>query len=172
MKYMTIKCPDIANGPGCRVSLFVSGCPHHCKGCFNEETWDFNAGNEFTEETIDYILSLCNQDFISGFTILGGEPLCPENIDCVTHILKKVYENTSNNKVKNNIWVYTGYLYEELVRRDGKFPDYIKYIDVIVDGPFIESKKDISLQFRGSDNQRLIKVRQGNYIFIPEAFSN
>lgn len=150
MNYMTIKGTDIANGDGVRVSLFVSGCSRHCLGCFNQEAWDFNAGEKFTEETMQYLLGLLSHDYISGLTILGGEPLEGSNLPCVTEIAKRV-RNTFPDKT---IWVYTGYRYKEV--RDCEI---MNYIDVLVDGPFVESEKDISLRFRGSRNQCIIDVR-------------
>lgn len=144
-----IKC-DIANGPGVRVSLFVSGCRNRCKGCFNSETWDFNYGKEFTSETVDEILEALKPNYISGLSILGGDPFEPENIFPVTDLcykVKRLYPNKS-------IWIYTGYLYEHLKTRA-----VLALVDVLVDGPFIEAQKDLSLAFRGSRNQRIIDVQ-------------
>ena len=149
MNYGRINKTDIANGPGVRVSLFVSGCRNRCKGCFQPETWDFNYGKEFTLNTLIEIDKALEPDYIDGFTILGGEPFEPENIETVTEICKiMAYEY----RVKS-IWIYTGYKYEDL-----KDLEIMDYIDVLVDGPFIESLKDISLQFRGSSNQRIIDI--------------
>ena len=150
MNYAKINPTDIANGTGVRVSLFVSGCRIRCPGCFNPEAQSFTYGQEFTTETIRYILELLAPDHIAGLTVLGGEPLDPKNRMDVQILLmdaKKAYPN-------KNIWVYTGYLYEDL-----KGLSITKYIDVLVDGAFIEAQKDISLKFRGSRNQRLIDVK-------------
>jgi anaerobic ribonucleoside-triphosphate reductase activating protein len=156
MNYATIKNCDIANGPGVRVSLFVSGCTHHCPGCFNEIAWDFGYGQPFTQETIDYILRLLKPDYIQGLTLLGGEPFEPQNQGAVVELLrqvKKAYPDKS-------IWAFSGYLFEKdiLSGRLGDTAEYLSYLDVLVDGPFVESKKNLSLRFRGSENQRLIDV--------------
>lgn len=151
MNYGRINKTDIANGPGVRVSLFVSGCRNRCKGCFQPETWDFNYGKKFTGDTyIDLIIAL-NPDYITGLTILGGDPFEPENIETVTTICGDLRSLTRDK----TIWIYTGYTYEYVSL---KYPEILDYIDVLVDGPFIESKKDISLKFRGSSNQRIIDV--------------
>jgi anaerobic ribonucleoside-triphosphate reductase activating protein len=156
MHYATIKNCDIANGPGVRVSLFVSGCTHRCPGCFNEVAWDFAYGEPFTQQTIDYILELLKPDYIQGLTLLGGEPFEPRNQDAVVELLrqvKKVYPNKS-------IWAFSGFLFEKdmLSGRIGDLAEYLSYLDVLVDGPFIQAKKNLSLRFRGSENQRLIDV--------------
>lgn len=151
MNYGRINYNDIANGPGVRVSFFVSGCRNRCKGCFNPETWNFNHGEEFNLSTFIEIDNALNRDYIEGLTILGGDPFEPENIEMITGMCE-FYK--SNNPLKS-IWVYTGYLYEDL-----KDLEIMDYIDVLVDGPFIESKKDISLQFRGSGNQRIIDIKK------------
>lgn len=152
MKYGRIKKTDIANGPGVRVSLFVSGCRNHCKGCFQPETWDFNYGEEYDGvNTANEIVKALTPDYISGLTILGGDPMEPENIDEVTslcYIVKLLFPNKT-------IWLYTGYTWEDIRIR---YPEILNYIDVLVDGPFIEDLKDISLAFRGSSNQRIIDV--------------
>lgn len=149
MNYGRINKTDIANGPGVRVSLFVSGCRNRCKGCFNPETWDFNYGKEFTFQTFLKIDNALDPDYIDGLTILGGDPFEPENIEMITRICEHI-KIFSRDKT---IWVYTGYLYEDL-----KDLEIMEYIDVLVDGPFIESEKDISLKFRGSANQRIINI--------------
>ena len=156
MNYATIKNCDIANGPGVRVSLFVSGCTHRCPGCFNEVAWDFDYGEPFTQETIDYILNLLRPDYIQGLTLLGGEPFEPQNQEAVVELLrqvKKAYPNKS-------IWAFSGYLFEKdiLSGRLGDTAEYLSYLDVLVDGPFVEAKKNLSLRFRGSENQRLIDI--------------
>ena len=156
MNYATIKNCDIANGPGVRVSLFVSGCTHRCPGCFNEVAWDFDYGEPFTQETIDYIFCLLKPDYIQGLTLLGGEPFEPQNQGAVVELLrqvKKAYPNKS-------IWAFSGYLFEKdiLSGRLGDTSKYLSYLDVLVDGPYVEAKKNVSLRFRGSENQRLIDV--------------
>lgn len=162
MKYGTIKKYDIADGLGVRVSLFVSGCRIHCKGCFNSATWDFNYGKEFTEETINEIIQALTPSYISGLTVLGGEPFEPENQVQLLPLLRAVKANFP----EKNIWFYTGYIYEkDLLPENGKkhtaFTDEIlSYIDTLVDGPFILEEKDISLQFRGSKNQRIIPLSE------------
>lgn len=149
MYYGRINKTDIANGPGARVSLFVSGCRNRCKGCFNPETWSFNYGKEFTLKTLIEIDTALEPDYIDGLTILGGDPMEPENIEMITLISKNIKDWFPDK----TIWIYTGYKYEDF--KDHKIMDYI---DVLVDGPFIESLKDISLQFRGSSNQRIIDI--------------
>ena len=149
MNYGRINKTDIANGPGVRVSLFVSGCRNRCKGCFQPETWDFNYGEEFTLKTFVEIDNALDPDHIDGLTILGGDPFEPENIEMVTAICESIRRL---NPCKT-IWIYTGYLYEDL-----RGLEIMRYIDVLVDGPFIEDLKDISLQFRGSSNQRIIDI--------------
>lgn len=151
MNYGKINKVDIANGPGVRVSLFVSGCRNRCKGCFNPETWDFNFGEEFTAEPKCQIVDALRPEWIAGLSILGGDPFEPENIDEITtfcFIIRRMYPDKT-------IWIYTGYLYEDL--KDLAIMDYI---DVLVDGPFIEAQKDLTLKFRGSKNQRLIDVQE------------
>lgn len=160
MNYGTIKKYDIANGPGVRVSLFVSGCRHHCKGCFNAETWDFHYGKPYTKETEREILEALKPDYIAGFTVLGGEPFEPENQIEVVRLLKKVREAYPYK----NIWCYTGYLYDVDLIQGGKVytkvtQEMLSYIDTLVDGEFIEEQKDLRLQFRGSKNQRIISLR-------------
>ena len=156
MNYATIKNCDIANGPGVRVSLFVSGCTHRCPGCFNEEAWDFCYGQPFTQETIDYILNLLKPDYIQGLTLLGGEPFEPQNQGAVVELLRQVKKAYPNKR----IWAFSGYLFEKdiLSGRIGDTSEYLSYLDVLVDGPFIQAKKNLSLRFRGSENQRLIDV--------------
>ena len=163
MNYYTIKKVDIANGPGCRVSLFVSGCHQRCKGCFNEELWDFNAGQPFTEETIDEIIEACRSDMIEGLSILGGDPLAPENVNDVS----KLVERFKYEYPEKNIWIYTGYKFEDVCFRDDITHMILSVIDVLVDGPFIEDKRDLRLQFCGSSNQRLIDLKNMNMNFNP-----
>ena len=159
MNYANIKSRDIANGPGIRVSLFVSGCTHRCPGCFNREAWDFSYGQPFTQETIDQILALLKPDYIQGLTLLGGEPFDPRNQEAVLELLRAVKKAYP----EKNIWAFTGYLFDKDIL-PGKLGDpeitreYVSYLDVLVDGPFVEEKKNLSLRFRGSENQRLIHV--------------
>ena len=158
MNYAEIKPVDIANGPGVRVSLFVSGCNHHCKGCFNSIAWDFNYGKPFTDEVIDKIIDYLKPDYITGITFLGGEPLDPKNqydVSKMINEVRKVYGE------KKSIWLYTGYLLGNSIPHIVYITSYIlKNIDVIVDGPFIEKKKNLSLRFRGSENQRIIDMKK------------
>ena len=156
MNYATIKNCDIANGPGVRVSLFVSGCTHRCPGCFNEVAWDFGYGEPFTQETIDHILNLLKPDYIQGLTLLGGEPFEPQNQGAVVELLRQVKKACPGK----SIWAFSGYLFEKdiLSGRLGDTSEYLSYLDVLVDGPFVEAKKNLSLRFRGSENQRLIDV--------------
>lgn len=156
MNYATIKNCDIANGPGVRVSLFVSGCTHRCPGCFNAVAWDFGYGEPFTRETVDYILNLLKPDYVQGLTLLGGEPFEPQNQEAVVELLRQVKKQYPGK----SIWAFSGYLFEKdiLSGRLGDTAEYLSYLDVLVDGPFIEAKKNLNLRFRGSENQRLIDV--------------
>ena len=161
MNYGEIKNYDIANGEGVRVSLFVSGCTHHCKNCFNPETWSFEYGKPFTKETEDYIIECLTPDYIDGLSLLGGEPFEPQNQEVLLPFLRRV-KNELPNK---NIWCYTGYLFDrELLcesRARCEFTDeMLSLIDVIVDGEFVQALHDISLAFRGSSNQRIIDVQK------------
>ena len=158
MKYAKIKKCDVSNGPSVRVSLFVSGCNRHCKGCFNEEAWDFEYGNEFTNKEIEDIINLLEPSYISGLSILGGEPLELINQEGIIPLLKKVREIY---KDKKNIWLYTGYTYEDILKMPNQeIKEILKLIDVLVDGEFKEDLKDPLLYFRGSSNQRIIDVKQ------------
>lgn len=157
MNYCNIKEYDIADGEGVRLTLFVSGCRNHCKGCFQPETWDFNYGNEFTEEVENIILEKLSNWCYDGLTLLGGDPFEPENQKVLNPFLKKV----KNEFPLKNIWCYTGYIYDkDLVDGGKKYTDdtldMLSNIDVLIDGPFIEELRDITLKFRGSSNQRLI----------------
>ena len=161
MNYGNIKECDIANGPGVRVSLFVSGCRHHCKGCFNEETWNFNYGQPYTEETEAEILNSLNSDFIQGFSLLGGEPFEPENQRVLLPFLKKVRERFP----KKNIWCYTGYLFDKELLGESRArcectDEMLSLIDVLVDGEFVQELYSVALAFRGSENQRIIDVKK------------
>jgi len=157
MNYATIKNCDIANGPGVRVSLFVSGCTHRCPGCFNEVAWDFDYGQPFTEETVETIVNLLRPAHIRGLTLLGGEPFEPQNQSAVVQLLRRVKQELP----EKSIWAFSGYLFDRdiLSGRLGDTSEYLSYLDVLVDGPFIEAKKNLSLRFRGSENQRLIDVK-------------
>ena len=151
---------DIANGEGVRVSLFVSGCTHHCRNCFNEEAWDFSYGNPFTPETEEEILDALSPDYINGLTLLGGEPFEPENQRALLPFLKRVRERFP----EKDIWCYTGYLMDKELLEESRArcevtDRMLGMIDVLVDGRFVEGLKDISLPFRGSSNQRIIDVR-------------
>lgn len=150
MNYGEIILNDIANGPGVRVSLFVSGCRNHCKGCFNPETWDFVFGKPFTKETEDEIISALRPSWIQGLSILGGEPMEPENQEVLVPFLERVKAELPDK----DIWLYSGYNYEALLGSK-----LLPLVDVLVDGPFIEAEKDISLSFRGSRNQRIIHLK-------------
>ena len=159
MNYAEIKNCDIANGPGVRISLFVSGCTHRCPGCFNEVAWDFNYGKPFTQETIDEIIEMLKPGYIKGLTILGGEPFEPQNQPAVLELLRQI-KATCPDK---SIWAFSGYLFDRdiLSGRLGPWEvtrEYLSYLDVLVDGPFVMAKKNLSLRFRGSENQRLINV--------------
>lgn len=161
MNYAEIKNVDIANGPGVRISLFVSGCPHHCKGCFNEVTWDFTYGKPYTQETINHILELLKPDYIKGITFLGGEPMAPSNQESVLNTMRQIKEHYTNK----DIWLYTGYLLDTDIMRKmvDTLPhtsEILSYIDVLVDGPFIEEQKNLNLQFKGSENQRIIDMKK------------
>ncbi len=161
MYYSEIKECDVANGPGVRVTLFVSGCTHHCKGCFNEMTWDFQYGREFEKEDAENIIKLLEPPYIAGLTLLGGEPLEYRNQQGLLPLLRMVKETYPGK----TIWCYTGYLYDRDILDDfcGKWEEtkeLLSYLDVIVDGEFVEAKKDISLRFRGSSNQRIIDVKK------------
>ena len=160
MNYATIKNNDIANGPGVRVSLFVSGCTHKCPGCFNEEAWDFAYGQPFTQDTIDSILNMLKPPHIKGLTLLGGEPFEPQNQPAIVELLRQVKANYP----EKSIWAYSGYLFDRDILAGRLGPkeitdEYVSYLDVIVDGRFVLSKKNLSLRFRGSENQRLIDVK-------------
>ena len=152
MRYAKIRKTDISNGPGIRVSIFVQGCSFHCKGCFNEDTWDFKGGKEFTSEIFDTLIELCKKDHIQGLSILGGEPLHPSNRSMVYHITERFKKECPNK----DIWLWTGYKYE--VIDDAK--DILEYVDVLVDGQFEIDKADPNLKYRGSANQRVIDVKK------------
>ena len=156
MHYAEVKYFDVANGPGIRVSLFVSGCPHACPGCFNEIAWNYEYGEKYTEEVEEKILKAVSKAEIQGLSLLGGEPLYPANLHALLPLLRKMKERLP----KKDIWCYSGYTYEELLSREGEekkeLEELFSYLTVLVDGRFIEAEKDITLLFRGSKNQRLI----------------
>ena len=151
MNYGGIKKTDIANGLGVRVSLFVSGCRNHCAGCFQPETWDFEYGQRFTKETEDEILEAMKPKWIQGLSILGGDPIEPENQKVLLPFLRRVKAELPHK----DIWLYSGYLYEQI-----KDAPILEYVDVLVDGPFVEEERDVSLAFRGSRNQKIINLRK------------
>ncbi len=161
MHYADIKKADIANGLGVRVSVFVSGCTHHCKNCFNREAWDFNYGKEFTGKEIEKVIQELDHPYVSGLSLLGGEPLEYSNQKGLLPLLRKVKEKFPDK----NIWCYTGYTFDKDVLKDmcnkwEETPEILSYLDVVVDGKFEEEKKDIQLRFRGSSNQRVIDVKK------------
>ena len=154
MRFSKIKDNDIANGLGVTMSLWTQGCPHHCKGCFNGETWDFNAGEEFEDSDLKYILENINKNNVHrDLSILGGEPLCPENVDGVIEVCKIFKEKFPEKK----IYLWTGYVVEQF---NEKQRNVLNYIDVLVDGPFVQDKRNLSLMMRGSSNQRVIDVKK------------
>lgn len=160
MRYASIKNYDIANGQGVRVSLFVTGCRHHCPNCFNEEIWEFDTGEAFTDKEKDMILSYLEPDYIEGLSLLGGEPLEPENQQGLLNLVKEVREKYPNK----SIWCYTGftfeYLIEQKLNKDPYLKELLENIDILVDGPFVEDLKNPSLAFRGSSNQRILDCMQ------------
>ena len=163
MNYCGIKKTDIANGLGVRVSLFVSGCRNHCPGCFQPETWDFDLGEPFTKQTEAEILKALSPTWIQGLSILGGEPMEPENQKALLPFLKRVHRELPDK----DVWLYTGYRLEDIEESP-----LLHYVDVLVDGPFVEAKKNLSLRFRGSENQRIIKVQEslaaGETVLLPD----
>lgn len=159
MNFATIKFYDISNGPGVRVSLYVSGCRNHCKGCFNPETWDFNYGQPFTKETEDKIIEAMKPSYIKGFTLLGGDPFEPENAKVLAPFMKRLREIYPDK----SFWCFTGYDFERdlLTGKQGDdVTQILQTLDVLVDGKFVESLKDLNLKFKGSSNQRTILVQK------------
>lgn len=161
MNYGDIKRIDVANGPGVRVSLFVSGCTHHCKGCFNPETWDFNYGKPFTEKEIDIIIEYLKPDYIRGLSLLGGEPFEYVNQQGLLPLLRRFTALYPDK----DVWCYTGYdfqndIIDKMMVNWSETRELISYIDILVDGEFVEERKDLALRFRGSDNQRIIDVKR------------
>lgn len=161
MNYADIKQYDVANGPGIRVSLFVSGCTHHCKNCFNKETWDFNFGTEFTEKEIGRIIEYMKPSYVQGITLLGGEPMEYVNQKGLLPLVRKIKQTYP----EKNIWCFTGYLFDKdiMERMYMKWPEtreLLSYFDVMVDGKFVEELKSLALKFKGSSNQRTIDVKK------------
>lgn len=164
MNYAEIKFNDIANGIGVRTSLFVSGCRHHCKNCFNYMTWDFNYGKPYTQEIEDKIINSIEPDWINGLSLLGGEPFEPENQESLIKLLKRFHETYP----KKDVWCYSGFTFEEIMGKTeeksrcytNNSKELLELIDVLVDGRFIEEQKNIMLKFRGSTNQRIIDVKK------------
>ena len=152
MRYHKIRKMDISNGPGVRVSIFMQGCSFHCKGCFNPETHDFNGGKEFDEDTITKVLELCDKEYIVGLSILGGESMHPNNIEATTRLAKAFKEKYPNK----TIWVWSGFLFD----RDLKDKEVLNYIDVLVDGQYVEELSSPLLKWKGSSNQRVIDVKE------------
>lgn len=151
MRYNKIRKMDISNGPGIRISIFMQGCVFKCKNCFNPETWDFKLGKEFNDDTIKRVLELCNYDYIQGLSILGGEPLHPTNIEGSTKLAREFKKKYPNK----DLWVWTGFLYEQV-----KDKEIFDYIDVLIDGQYIDEERNWQLKYRGSKNQRVIDIKQ------------
>ena len=152
MRYNKIRKMDIANGEGIRVSIFFQGCAFHCKNCFNPETWDFDGGLEFSDKEIEKIIELAKPDHIAGLSILGGEPMHPKNIEATTKLAKRFKEVYPNK----NIWAWSGFLFDEYL----KDKEVVKYIDILVDGQFVDELRNPNLKWRGSANQRVIDVKK------------
>ncbi len=150
MRYNKIRKMDISNGPGVRVSIFMQGCNFNCKNCFNPETHDFNGGKEFTDETINRVLELCDNKNVEGLSILGGEPMNPQNIEGTTKLAKAFKEKFPDK----NLWAWSGYTFDNYI----KDQEIAKYLDVVVDGQFVEEEKNPTLEWKGSSNQRVIDV--------------
>ena len=164
MRYAGVNYNDMSAAPGVSVSVFLQGCPHHCKGCHNPETWNFEGGKAFTKKEEDALITLINKPHIAGFTLLGGEPMEKENREDVLKLLKRIKEECPGKTV----WLYSSFLYEEICQFEENILDYV---DVLVDGMFILAKKDAKLRFRGSSNQRLIdiaKTREQGQIVLFE----
>lgn len=167
MRYAAIKYDDIANCPGLAVSVYTQGCPHHCAGCFNESTWPFEGGLEFTDETLNSIIQgLQKNNIYHSLCILGGEPLCPQNLPLTNYIIQKVQEKLPQTR----IYIWSGYVFEKLV--SSEVQKILSRIDYLIDGPYIQEQRDITLHMRGSRNQRVIDmketIKQGKVILSSE----
>ncbi len=164
MKYNVIRKMDISNGPGVRVSVFMQGCEFHCKNCFNPETWSFENGKDFTQNSIDEVMKLCDNDYIKGLSILGGEPMHPKNIEATTKLAKEFKEKYPNK----NLWVWSGFKFDEELKNK----EVLKYIDVLVDGRYVDELHNPTLKWKGSSNQRVIDVQKSlknNKIILMES---
>lgn len=162
MNYLSLTKAEVANGTGIRVCLWVSGCPHHCKGCQNPESWDKNTGYEFTEETYNKIKNELSKEYCDGITFTGGDPLAPYNRDKVLEIAKRVKKDFPNK----NIWCYTGYFLNDVKDLEG-----MEYVDTLVDGEFIKEQRDITLAFRGSKNQNIYEKNNDDWICVNGRFN-
>ena len=164
MRYNKIRKMDISNGPGVRVSIFMQGCTFHCKNCFNPETHDFMGGQEFTHDTIEQVLSLCENEHVEGLSILGGEPMHPVNIEGTTALAKEFKKRFP----QKNLWVWSGFLFD----KDLQNKEVLNYIDVLVDGQYVDALRDPRLKYNGSSNQRVIKVpeslKQGKIVLYQD----
>lgn len=160
MYYGNIKPFSVENGPGVRVSLFISGCTHRCQGCFSADTWNFEYGQPFTEETEQLLLDMLEPDYIAGITLLGGDPTEPVNQKGLLPLLRKIKESFP----QKSIWVYSGYLYEDFAEGGRAYceatEEFLSYCDVMVDGPFVQAKRNLMLSYRGSENQRIIDIKK------------
>ena len=152
MRYNKIRKMDIANGPGVRVSIFMQGCEFHCKNCFNQETWGFDGGEEFTDETIEKVLNACDKEYVEGLSILGGEPMHPKNIEGTTKLAKAFKEKFPNK----TLWVWSGFIFEKYL----KDKPVLNYVDVLVDGQYVDELHNPTLKWKGSSNQRVIDVKK------------
>ena len=152
MRYNKIRKMDIANGPGVRVSIFMQGCEFHCKNCFNQETWGFDGGEEFTDETIEKVLNACDKEYVEGLSILGGEPMHPKNIEGTTKLAKAFKEKFPNK----TLWVWSGFTFEKYL----KDKPVLNYVDVLVDGQYVDELHNPTLKWKGSSNQRVIDVKR------------
>lgn len=171
MHYAKIKRFDIANGVGIRTSVFVSGCSNKCKGCFNQELWDKNYGQEFTDETIKEILDSIDKPYINGLSILGGDPLEYYNLEMVDKLIVEFRKRFGFNK---SIWMWTGYLLEDIINDDRRW-EVVRKLDYLVDGPFIQKKKNLKLKYRGSENQRIIDMQNSqtfNTLILKDEYMN
>ena len=155
MKYLSITYPDLENGCGCRVTLWVAGCSHHCLGCHNPETWDYEAGKDFTTKSYQDLKEILKLPYIKGIPLSGGDPLYKDNITGILTLCEKIRQDFPSK----DIWLYTGYTWEQILKNPA-LKEVLNYIDVLVEGPFVQELRDISLAFRGSSNQRIVDVKQ------------